>query len=190
MEDSTRITNLENKIAELERKLNSHRHTGADLSSPLAKSITEPLGSFILDGTTFSVAGNLNPSVTGTYTLGSSSKEWEDLYVNDIFSNIIMTTSLSVNTVPIVGYFTGKVLANGTASTPFPTGWSSAKIGTGDYDITHSLGQTNYIVTAISADQAYICVNTERTTTTFTIQTYTVVPAVADTIFNFMVMLT
>lgn len=44
------------------------------------------------------------------------------------------------------GAFGGTVNANGTAGTPFPSGWSVAHTGTGAYTVTHNLGTTNYVV--------------------------------------------
>lgn len=57
----------------------------------------------------------------------------------------------------------GLVISDGTKGTPFPTGWTSSRSGTGTYVITHNLNTTNYIVTANSA-----------TTTTASIQIVTV----------------
>jgi len=51
----------------------------------------------------------------------------------------------------------GAITYTGTAWTPLPTGWTVARrsgFAAGSYVITHSLGSTSYVVTAISAGQA------------------------------------
>lgn len=46
-----------------------------------------------------------------------------------------------------VSSFGGIVNTDGTASTPFPSGWSITYNAVGSYTITHNLGTTNYVVT-------------------------------------------
>lgn len=48
----------------------------------------------------------------------------------------------------IRGGFPGTFDSAGNAGTPFPSGWSISKTGTGSYLITHNLGNTNYAVVA------------------------------------------
>lgn len=61
----------------------------------------------------------------------------------------------------------GVVLSGGTAGTPFPTGWTVAHTGTGDYTITHNLGTTNYTFTGtlFANTGAIITFNTQNTNT-------------------------
>lgn len=44
--------------------------------------------------------------------------------------------------------FAGVFNADGSLGSPFPTGWSVNKTGTGTYVITHNLGTTDYAVVA------------------------------------------
>ena len=62
--------------------------------------------------------------------------------------------------------FVGNVNSNGTASTPFPTGWSSSRITTGIYTITHNLGSTNYAVVATAiGGNSVVHINSPGSTT-------------------------
>lgn len=49
-----------------------------------------------------------------------------------------------------VGRF-GIVLSDGTAGTPFPTGWTTTYVATGDYRVNHNLGTTKYAVLVSAA---------------------------------------
>lgn len=42
--------------------------------------------------------------------------------------------------------YPGRVNADGSASTPFPSGWSVAKTSAGHYTITHNLANSGYVV--------------------------------------------
>ncbi len=74
---------------------------------------------------------------------------------NDVFfdagldvEDISVTGSLTLKTTPMPRVFHGFVNSDGTAGTPFPSGWSSAHTATGRYTITHDLGSTGYSVVA------------------------------------------
>lgn len=50
---------------------------------------------------------------------------------------------------PATRVYSGAVNSDGTAGTPFPTGWTSATPGTGNYTVTHNLSTTSYVVVAM-----------------------------------------
>lgn len=74
-------------------------------------------------------------------------------------------TSLGADTV-----YGGVVASNGTAGTPFPSGWTSQATATGIYVITHNLGHSNYAVVAWAYSTAVRAVNlSNKGTTAFTV---------------------
>jgi len=82
----------------------------------------------------------------------------------------------------------GYVNSNGTAGTPFPSGWSVALTATGRYTVTHNLGTTNYVVLAIAADAAAVkyCTIESRSTNSFIVRIANVTPALEDNAFMFV----
>lgn len=83
------------------------------------------------------------------------------LYFYDTLNKIWDIAGGTKNTYP------GVVLSGGTAGTPFPSGWSVAHTGTGDYTITHSLGTSNYALTCtlFAATNLFININNQNTNT-------------------------
>lgn len=51
--------------------------------------------------------------------------------------------------------YSGYINSNGTAGTPFPTGWSVAHTATGKYTVTHNLGNTNYVVVGFLVNSGF-----------------------------------
>ena len=49
-------------------------------------------------------------------------------------------------------YYIGWVNSDGTAGSLFPNNWSSSRTSTGNYTITHTLPNANYVVMAIVSD--------------------------------------
>lgn len=78
----------------------------------------------------------------------------------------------------------------GTAGTPFPTGWTVSKTGTGTYLITHNLGTTSYTVAATPLGFYNIVQVASRQSTTF--ELYAVdrgTGAASNTAMNFILTL-
>ena len=86
---------------------------------------------------------------------------------------------------PVVPY-AGVVNSDGTAGTPFPSGWSSTKNAGGDYTITHNLGTTSYsvVITAISGGD--LCKAATISSNTFRVFTFANGGTYTDTKFNFL----
>lgn len=83
------------------------------------------------------------------------------LVVDDIH---VMDSEIIENNLNVKGFFTyggkiqpvnfkGYVKYDATAST-LPSGWSVSKLGTGQYEITHNFGSTNYTVTVTDKTEA------------------------------------
>lgn len=69
---------------------------------------------------------NVVPQNNNNFNLGSTSKAFIDLFLNSV----------------------GQVFSDGSVGTPFPSGWSVTKPGTGYYRINHFMGTQNYTVVA------------------------------------------
>lgn len=81
----------------------------------------------------------------------------------------------------------GLVNSNGTAGTPFPTGWSVETTGTGFYVVTHNLGHSNYAVVAHAYSTSVRAVNLSSVgSTSFTVNTKTSAGADVDNAFYFI----
>lgn len=84
------------------------------------------------------------------------------------------------------GSYGGRVAADGTAIS-LPTGWSSAKTGTGQYTVTHNLGHTVYAVALTSLDNNLSTVNLKAiNNNTFTLITWNNTPTNTDLPFSFV----
>jgi hypothetical protein len=70
--------------------------------------------------------GNVVPQNNNNYNLGSTTKAFIDLFLNSV----------------------GQVFSDGSVGTPFPSGWSVTKPGTGYYRVNHFMGTQNYTVVA------------------------------------------
>lgn len=57
--------------------------------------------------------------------------------------------------LPTAGY--GGHVASGGTATHLPSGWTSAKTGTGQYTVTHNLGSANYSAIAMSYGASSFC---------------------------------
>jgi len=83
----------------------------------------------------------------------------------------------------------GYVNANGTAGTPMPSGWTTAKTGTGAYTITHNLNTTSYVVVATAAGASFhvgaiYAINAN----TFDISWVTMAASLQDAAFTFILL--
>lgn len=86
-------------------------------------------------------------------------------------------------------FFIGAVQSDGTADTPFPTGWSCSNTGTGVYLVTHNIGSaTGYVVSATIDDvtQGSI-ITTERDSNSFDVEITDATGALSNEGFNFVV---
>ncbi len=81
----------------------------------------------------------------------------------------------------------GTVTGAGAAGSTFPTGWSVAHNGTGDYTVTHNLGTTAYVVVVSNfAGSAAYMILQSFDANSFRLLTYNVTPSVNDTPFSFI----
>lgn len=84
--------------------------------------------------------------------------------------------------------FTGLVTSGGSASTPFPTGWSVQKTATGAYAVTHNLGHQNYSIIIFAYGTQLRAVSiTNKSDDTFAILIKDSGGTDTDNIFYFMV---
>lgn len=67
------------------------------------------------------------------------------VYVDGQISSVV--SSIQSQIASIVAAYPGYVEDDGSAGTPFPSGWTSARITDGEYKITHNLGTTSYAMT-------------------------------------------
>lgn len=82
----------------------------------------------------------------------------------------------------------GVVLSGGTAGTPFPSGWSVAHTGTGDYTITHNLGTLNYtFVGTLFANTGAIITFNSQNTNTLEVLVKDLTGTLVDRTFSFIV---
>lgn len=90
------------------------------------------------------------------------------------------------------GVFGGKVNSDGTAGSPFPTGWTSSDLGSSYYEITHNLGTTNYsIALTIYASVGFIILGAgDVAANTFRVRTFDTSSASSDRAFYFLLTLT
>jgi hypothetical protein len=99
---------------------------------------------------------------------------------------------LGLNTATItVKSYSGSVNSNGTAGN-LPTGWTSTKLGTGDYQVTHNLGTTAYNFAAISNGGVFRTMAIYgKATNTFELASLNVgsSPSLIDSAFDFILML-
>lgn len=80
----------------------------------------------------------------------------------------------------------GSVSNTGVAS-PLPRLWTSSKVATGTYTVTHNLGTLNYAVTATSNSTTdRVVQRIVKATNTFTVVTATPAGVLADDAFNFV----
>lgn len=79
----------------------------------------------------------------------------------------------------------GYVNSNGTAGTPFPTGWSSS-LTAHLYTVTHNLGTANFAVCLTAFDAARVGEVHTRTTTTFTCEFFDLSASLQDVPFMFL----
>lgn len=82
----------------------------------------------------------------------------------------------------------GDIAAGGTAN-KIPAGWSSVKNSTGNYTITHNLGNTRYVVLLtpfLSPAGGVTVILSAMASTSFTVETFSVLNAAADVPFTFM----
>lgn len=83
------------------------------------------------------------------------------------------------------GYI-GMVNADGTAGTPFPTGWTSTQTATGRYQIDHNLGTTDYVVVATIAGNSFVLLTVfDRNTNDFQVRITNTAVVFADADFYF-----
>lgn len=87
----------------------------------------------------------------------------------------------------VVGF--GKVTSAGAKSTPFlADNWTSAKNSTGNYTITHNIGNTNYVVLLTAEDTAARIIDVSGITSSkFDVETYSDAGTQTDTAFHFIV---
>lgn len=121
---------------------------------------------YTMDGTAGGIRIGPGPTAGGQngliYTDSSG-----DLYYRDYAGAAVQLNSSAAS----VTLYSGRVTSAGSASTPFPAGWSVSNTGTGDYTVTHNLGTSDYIIqmTADSAEH-FVTVGT-RSSNSFTVST-------------------
>lgn len=115
-----------------------------------------------------------------TYS-GSSGKT---VIVNPAETGLIFGASAST--------YGGKVNSDGTAGSPFPTGWTSSDLGSSYYEITHNLGITNYSVAlTIYASVGFIILGAgDVAANTFRVRTFDTSSASSDRAFYFLLTVT
>lgn len=107
--------------------------------------------------------------------------------LNQLRSMLQVLDIAELITIPAI--YSGYVGADGSTGNDLPTGWSVNKSATGVYVITHSLALATatdmQIATNIAENAARVSYAVGGTNS-FTVRTATVVPALADTAFNFI----
>lgn len=102
------------------------------------------------------------------------------IYVYDTDS--LAWVALGADTV-----YAGRVNSNGTAGTPFPTGWTAQTTATGFYVITHNFGHTNYTVALTAHSNGFMYLNATPGSTTFVVHFKNSSGTDADVNFEFIV---
>lgn len=135
---------------------------------------------------------------TPTDTLQLTPKKYVASLVSANVTSIVTqytSSILAVNNRMYPGY----VKSTGAAGTPFPSGWTTSVLGTGNYQVIHNLNNTNnYVITATpfaangAANDATYPVTTTLAPNSFQITwAETTTPATAiNTDFTFILMTT
>lgn len=84
--------------------------------------------------------------------------------------------------------FHGRVNSDGTAAR-LPAGWTSSRVGLGDYQVTHTVATANFSVAAATNSFGSMASAALYTTTTFRISTANHAGTAVDVPFNFTLML-
>jgi len=124
---------------------------------------------------------------TTSVTIARASTE---LAVISAFAQTILDDTTAGLLRATLGIYSGHVLNTGTASS-LPAGWSSAKIATGEYAITHNFGSTNYDVTVnvLSVSRNLTASFAAKGPNDFTVLTHNLAAAPSDAAFNFILIL-
>lgn len=174
----TELSNITKQLTDVRQLLQKHQHTGVDNSSRLRES-TELNTSANAGYNTISYCSG---TPTGVAQNGAImfDKTNDKLYVYDTNAWVQVGISASV--------YGGAVNSDGTAGTPFPSGWSSTKPSTGNYTITHNFGNTNYTIAALSTDQIFLPVVFQRNNNDVKLTLHNIVTlSASDTAFNFII---
>jgi hypothetical protein len=97
---------------------------------------------------------------------GKARRLWEQMKIVSDGSFWVYDASAG-EWVRVGATYVGAFNSAGTTQTPFPTGWSLNKTGTGTYEITHNLGTTSYTVTATPLGAYNIVQVASRNSNTF-----------------------
>lgn len=97
-------------------------------------------------------------SVGGNLQVGGNASIVGLLYTD----NMINGGTILLRGVAVPNTYTGRVLASGAVSAPFPSGWSSASVSAGLVAVTHNLGTTLYGVTA-TGESATVNIGSRQT---------------------------
>ncbi len=100
------------------------------------------------------------------------------------------TIRLLGNNKLIANFYCGSVDNTGAASTPFPSGWTVSKTGTGEFTIVHNLNRTDYAVVAIASSATVVhCTVNTKTSTSFKVQCANTSHSASDQQIDFILML-
>lgn len=126
-----------------------------------------PTGSEGLEIRIEQIFGNL-PQVSGIPTYVP--KTFSQSLALDITTDAIYYYDFTNNVWRKVGgtdAFIGYVDSSGSAGTPFPSGWTVTRSGTGSYVVTHDIGNTNYVFSLVPMSANVVSGSTSRANNSF-----------------------
>ncbi len=132
--------------------------------------------------TVIATATALNPFVDDAMDLGDPTFAWKDLHLAGEFNYQEV-----VQPIVYFGYmeYVSETIINGNANA-----WTVAKLGTGRYEITHNLGNDEYVVVATASASAVKYITIEnRTADDFIVRMADVTPTLEDNNFYFTLMI-
>lgn len=112
---------------------------------------------------------------------------WSD--ANGVLQHYITidNAGITMNPSPTGGAKFGSVSSGGTSGYVFPDGWSSTKIGTGIYRVTHNLGDSYYVAMVTVRDVQDVTCHITQNVNFFTVYTRDAITnAPVDSNFNFV----
>lgn len=125
------------------------------------------------------ITGQPGGIIAQMYLRSSNGQDRVEINPNDSFiayNNNVPVVTIDKNGISKNGYAlptiigTGFVNAAGTAGGVFPPGWTVTNLSTGRYEITHNIGNTNYVVllTPLAATTREFSVESQTATTFIT----------------------
>lgn len=171
---------LQNQIDELSRRLDDfirlHEHNGVDATRV---NLDDLMGLF----ETVDVVPTAIPKSIYDQVKMYDAGDYQILFWYDVTAQA--WRPMNVGSIS----FVGKVNNDGTEDNPFPTGWSSAKNATGDYTVTHNLGDNNYVVVFSTDDDDSVACLDLRQSNSFNVTITDLAGVAADQDFYFILML-